>query len=635
MTMLEYALWYVNHAFKVLPVKQDKTPLTEHGLKDATQTQAGVKEFWAKYPDAGIAIVTDGLIVLDFDVKNGGMESKAAMITKFGDFPATRVHRTGGGGEHWLYRSPNGSVYRNTVSLGGFKGVDVRAKGGYIVVPPSLHLSGNKYEVISKAGISSAPAWLIEMCDQKPLSAPSTAEPGQTIPESQRNATLASLAGTMRKKGMTEEAILAALVATNRTQCSPPLPDKEVETIARSIARYQPDPLDKLNEKTDIIDNLGIDVDNLDNLDNLDKTDKFDIIDKSSPGLDMDKPFKLVSRLVDNWLAAHKGEGFPLDTICRHLDITNRDLRHAVVKKLAYEVSAGKLAKSIKVNPPIYTYIDKELVMIDWVHATDEVVLPLKWPYGRGDDTRFGFDGAVQISSGDIIIIAGVSNTGKTAMALNLLAENMDAMPVTLMGNEYSGGKFRHRLSKLAWANPLKEDGTPKFELAVRHDNWADVIRPDNLNIIDWLNLDGTSHPFYEIGSIIEGIQKPLRKGIAVICIQMDAHKEFGLGGGFSQHLASLYLAIDFLPDKSLRMTVKKAKAWEIHNPNHEMYAFDLREAGTVFSRIRPIQRCSNCGGRGIMKTGGACDTCGGSGHVDKVESGTVSQSPSSWTDKY
>src|SRR5207244_13015554 len=55
-----------------------------------------------------------------------------------------------------------------------------------------------------------------------------------------RNDTLASLAGTMRARSMSHEAIEAALLATNLQQCNPPLPDDEVRGIARSIANYAP-----------------------------------------------------------------------------------------------------------------------------------------------------------------------------------------------------------------------------------------------------------------------------------------------------------------------------------------------------------------------------------------------------------
>jgi len=61
------------------------------------------------------------------------------------------------------------------------------------------------------------------------------------IPEGQRNATLARLGGNMRRVGMSQAEIAAALLQTNKDRCSPPLSPREVERIAASIARYEPD----------------------------------------------------------------------------------------------------------------------------------------------------------------------------------------------------------------------------------------------------------------------------------------------------------------------------------------------------------------------------------------------------------
>jgi Primase C terminal 1 (PriCT-1) len=63
---------------------------------------------------------------------------------------------------------------------------------------------------------------------------------GERIPTGQRNCTLASLAGSMRRRGMSQQAIVAALAAENEKRCDPPLPDTEVQAIARSIGRYAP-----------------------------------------------------------------------------------------------------------------------------------------------------------------------------------------------------------------------------------------------------------------------------------------------------------------------------------------------------------------------------------------------------------
>jgi hypothetical protein len=83
---MDACLPYIALGCKVFPVKTDIKPLTTYGLKDATQTQAGVRELWTHWPEAGIASVAERLMVLDFDSKIGGLESKTAMQGKL--YPA-------------------------------------------------------------------------------------------------------------------------------------------------------------------------------------------------------------------------------------------------------------------------------------------------------------------------------------------------------------------------------------------------------------------------------------------------------------------------------------------------------------------------------------------------------------------
>jgi hypothetical protein len=62
----------------------------------------------------------------------------------------------------------------------------------------------------------------------------------EIVTEGFRNSYLTRLAGTMRRPGMSEEAILAALLAENDAKCVPPIEEAEVKQIARSIAKYEP-----------------------------------------------------------------------------------------------------------------------------------------------------------------------------------------------------------------------------------------------------------------------------------------------------------------------------------------------------------------------------------------------------------
>jgi putative DNA primase/helicase len=108
-----------------------------------------------------------------------------------------------------------------------------------VVAPPSLHRSGKEYAWISQSPIADAPQWLIDLCLQKQQQLSTTSE-GEPIPEGERNQTLASDAGAMRRRGMTETAIEAALQVENRERCQPPLPEAEVREIATSVSRYSP-----------------------------------------------------------------------------------------------------------------------------------------------------------------------------------------------------------------------------------------------------------------------------------------------------------------------------------------------------------------------------------------------------------
>ena len=70
--MKDWALWYAGMGFAVFPIKpRDKTPLTEHGFKDATTDKDMISSWWDKYLDANIAVATGsrsgGLVVIDLD----------------------------------------------------------------------------------------------------------------------------------------------------------------------------------------------------------------------------------------------------------------------------------------------------------------------------------------------------------------------------------------------------------------------------------------------------------------------------------------------------------------------------------------------------------------------------------------
>jgi len=240
--ILNAALAYARRGVPVFPVR-GKLPLTEHGFKDATTDSDRIREWWASWPDANIAIPTGSAtnrFVLDSDPRHGGNKSLAALEAEHGQMPATLESRTGGDGRHFVFVLPEGCVICNSAGRLG-PGLDIRGEGGYIVAPPSIHLETKKpYVWVNRAKPAQAPAWLIQA-----LSNPVTLKGNQAvseaaIPAGQRNDTLVRIAGAMRRKGCSPEAIEVALHAENVRRCKPPLFDTEVRSIAQSVSRYAP-----------------------------------------------------------------------------------------------------------------------------------------------------------------------------------------------------------------------------------------------------------------------------------------------------------------------------------------------------------------------------------------------------------
>jgi putative DNA primase/helicase len=257
---LEAALAYARRGWPVFPLHSvqegccscgrpacesaAKHPRTLHGLKDATRDEAQIRLWWNTWPDANVGIVTgtqSGLVVVDIDPRNGGDESLAELERTHGSLPKTIESLTGGGGQHFFFQHPGGSIKSKPLA----EGIDIKADGGYVVAPPSSHRSGELYrwegaghpEDVPPAAL---PGWLCAQLTRGPEypSKPSAGASSEKIHAGQRNKTLTSLAGAMRRQGADEATILHTLRAHNRQCCDPPLLALEVNRIAGSIAKY-------------------------------------------------------------------------------------------------------------------------------------------------------------------------------------------------------------------------------------------------------------------------------------------------------------------------------------------------------------------------------------------------------------
>lgn len=157
----------------------DKRPLKgSHGHLDATADPAGIRKLFNRPGGVGLgAPVPPGEVVLDIDPRSGGDESLGRLIREYGPLPATVTTLSGGkdGGQHLRFTLPPGfkTVSRHS-RLGS--GLDIKAAGGYVVLPPSPHPSGGTYKwkpfcSPEEQTVAPAPSWMIAMLQEKPREA--------------------------------------------------------------------------------------------------------------------------------------------------------------------------------------------------------------------------------------------------------------------------------------------------------------------------------------------------------------------------------------------------------------------------------------------------------------------------------
>lgn len=150
--MLNHALKYQKMGLSVIPLepkgKKPLVPWAEFQKRKATDVE--LKEWWKKWPNANIGIVTgtiSGVCVVDLDgleglqsAQNMGLTSNCVSLT--------------GDGKHLWYRHP-GQVVENTVRMA--PGIDLRGDGGYVVCAPSVHESGRRYRFVTSLNLNLLP----------------------------------------------------------------------------------------------------------------------------------------------------------------------------------------------------------------------------------------------------------------------------------------------------------------------------------------------------------------------------------------------------------------------------------------------------------------------------------------------
>ena len=511
MTMLNSALHYASMGWKVFPLAQgSKVPREgSKGVHDATTDEQQINEWWSMEPSANIGIATgqeSNLIVIDVD-GDPGMQSMRQVVPQLPK-EHTRVIKTPNG--YHLYYLYNPSFH---TGAGFMTGLDVRSDGGYVVAPPSL-VNDTQYYVrpdryVDPIAIDVAPDVFLARYRNGATPEPETEHPtwvsdllANGVEEGQRDQRAASLAGYFHSKGLPDD-VIETIMTPFADNCTPPFDMRNLRKVIQSVSRYE-------------------------------------VEDKGN-----------MSDQIRQWIVETNGTRWTTDELDNQFGfrtVQDKNNRRQILHRLK---SQGFVEQHQTVNKR-FKHRVTQVEGLNYKQAKRGDVLDIKFP--------LGVERYVNLYEGNLVVVAGSPNSGKTAMMLNLIHLNQNRFPIYYFCSEMGDSELADRLAFFEQEGMSMEDW--KFDAINRSKDFADVIQPDCINIIDFLEL---TQDIYLVNQYLTSITHAIGKGVAIVAVQKKIGADLGRGQEFSLEKPRLYLSMD-----QNRMRILKGKNWarKGYNPN-------------------------------------------------------------------
>jgi len=237
---LKDALRLARLGWSIVPLKpRAKEPLIPwRELQHRRLEEREIFEIFERYPDANVGVVTGSisqLFVLDAD--------SPSVVKKLGvsETPIAETAR----GRHYYFQLPNVRI-RSVAGIAD--GLDIRAEGGYVVAPPSVHPSGSRYQwVIPPKGLdplgadpAAPPQWLLELIRTRRAKSRPVREIIYGVHEGERNISAAAMAGKLLGCLPVEDWEIAwEMLRSWNALNKPPLDERQLRYTFDCIARRE------------------------------------------------------------------------------------------------------------------------------------------------------------------------------------------------------------------------------------------------------------------------------------------------------------------------------------------------------------------------------------------------------------
>jgi len=330
---------------------------------------------------------------------------------------------------------------------------------------------------------------------------------------------------------------------------------------------------------------------------------------------------EITAREVKEFLSKIPGQVITLEKVRKELQIRAGTKSFDAVRNIMFQLAEGK-------RPVVKPTARGEYKVIVYaspvtVFGTEKrPLVELKPPIDQETKEPLDFFNDIVFRQGDMIVLSGFKNMGKTALCLNLVAENLDMRPL-LMGNEYTimnqngfevSPRLRARLENMTWVNWNDGDGKTRFDLLPVYRDYAEQILPDRLVAIDWVNLPGE---YYLVSPVMEDIKRATGSGISIVVLQKNPGTDYGRGGNPSKDFADVELLLDpYGEDKQMVMLTVETVKESRKSVQGRRFVYRIKK-GVEIVDFREVIKCSNCWGKG-WKFNRPCDECNKTGYRDK-----------------
>lgn len=547
---LQAALQYQEKGLSVIPVNppirdengkdNGKKPLIKwEEFQKRIAEPKEIEEWFKRWPDSRVGIVTgevSGLDVVDVDTKQGEDKLIEALGEELSTFNPPMASTPRGGKHLYVQASGEGN------KTGFLPGVDYRGEGGYILAPPSIGLDGTRYEWHPGASLFDLPlaempralAYLFNSLYKhrgghggQPSSdlsrLPLTSVDLLNFDQGNRDNTLFHIANCLAKGGMPAKEIELLLALIASKICSPPFPEKEIPVKVQSALKR------------------------------------------------MESQERNVAGDVRDWVLTSSGF-FLTSDLYKELHLTSRDFQKAAVQALLKLVKEGVIEKYGE-KRGCYRRVERDYEIIDLEILEDGQPIAVKLPFQMED--------LVELMPKDLIVFAGTPNAGKTAVMLETVRLNMASHKCFYFSSELGRYAAKKRLKKHKTCQKWN------FKFIDDFPNYLDVIRPDDLNFIDYVEV--TDGEYFKIPSLLSGIQKRLKTGLAFVALQKNPETPHAVGGPQTKAKPALFCSIEEAYPGA-KIIIDKGKNWISQNPNGLSQNFRI-EGGINITPIRGWRR--------------------------------------------